>query len=453
VDRSVKRLEVGIIDNNGKKLDLLKEMLNHQGIIFKEINKLNDNSKKFPCVILIENNQKDIKKAGKYCLSTENILIMSEILPMDVIFSAFSGNLDKLYLENKLMDPQITELELNLINKIRECFFKLDLPFIRKWYWPNFAKACCVITHDIDSLNHPPPLRKKFDFLKYMIIQLFNKKAYRSNIKEIIKKEKENGIKSSFYFLNDYGKYQKDFLNYINLLNNKFDFEIGLHAPFHTHHDPLLLKKYKNFLSKKSKRKVVGIRQHGLNFSVPHTWKYYDQIGFEYDATFSYNNKFGFRAGLCYPYHPFNALNNKRFNVLELPTSFMDWTGLYNNLNYNDLLNTLLKLGKTVEKYNGCFVLIFHNMYINKDTYPKISKLFSTTLDYIKKKNYWVATAAECSRWWRNREEAKVQIEFNDKIISGVSSISLPICIEQFDKKAKYYHIENTFKINLNDGN
>lgn len=443
-----KRLEVGLIKQDETNFEVLKEILNHQGIIYKEIDGSAENIAKFPCIIIIGKKGNVYEKAKNYCETDNNIIIADEIIPINTVLSSFTGVLNEPYLENKLKTPQIVKLEVEVVNKIRKCYYRLGLPFIQKWFWPNGAKACCIITHDIDTMNNSPPFGLNTDFMKYAIKKLFTKKAFNTNIDIILKEEKKRGFKSSFYFFTDYGKYQNDFLNNLRLIDEGF--EIGLHAPLHTHYDPVALKKLKNQLSKISNREIVGIRQHGLYFSALHSWKYYDEIEFDYDATFSYNNKFGFRAGICYPYHPFNALNNKRFNVLEIPTSFMDWTGLLHNMDYNDIIDNLNQLMKNVERYNGCLVFIFHNAYLNSKTYPQITKLFTTTLDYIKEKKYWVCTAQECSAWWRGRENAIIDIKFKDGQISGQTSNSLPICIEEEGKKKKFKNINNTFQIQLN---
>jgi hypothetical protein len=445
--RFAKRLEVGLINLGEEHLPFLIEMLNHQGIIYKEISNRTGNSVKFPCVIQIGRSKSDQKKALNYCENPKNIIIADELIPFNFVLSGFTGVLDKPYLENKLLTPQISELEVKLVNEIRKCYYRLGLPLIRKWFWPNNAKACCIITHDIDTMNNSPPKGFNIDFIKYLMIKLLNKKAYKTNIDKILYEEKKRNLKASFYFFPDYGNYQSDFIENLELLDNGF--EIGLHAPLHTYNDPQSLNKFKNVISELSKREIVGIRQHGLEFSPVHSWKYYDEVGLDYDVTFAYNNKFGFRAGLCYPYHPFDALSKEKFKVLEIPTSFMDYTGLLQKMNYDNFIDIFKRLIYNVEKYNGCFVLIFHSEFINEKLYPEITKLFTKTLDYIKENKYWVPTAQECSNWWQTRENAKIDIEFNDGLISGKTSTPLPICIEVNGKNKKFKNIENSFKVRL----
>jgi peptidoglycan/xylan/chitin deacetylase (PgdA/CDA1 family) len=449
---SMRRLEIGIIDNDGNKLDLLKEILNHQGIIFKEIKKFENNSDRFPCVILIENKKEDIEKAKTHCMDDNNIIIMDKVIPMELIFTALSGNLDKLYLENKLMNPQITKLELDLIERIRKCYFRLDLPLIIKWFWPNFSKACFIMSHDIDDLNIPPLdasiFKKPWYLVSYFGTRYILKIPYNNNLSEIINLERKKGIIATYYFLANYGKYQKHLPGVIQKVK-KAKHEIGLHGSRHSSHNPILLAEEKKLLEEMLKKHISSGRQHGLSLIAPQTWKYYEKIGMDNDSTFSYNDAFGFRSGVCSPYHPFDVITQSRLDVLEIPLSFMDWTGFYQKFDYDNFLKIIISLEKTVEKYHGCLAMNFHNKYLDKEKYPHILKLFKNLLDYVKNNDYWVTTSTECAKWWRKREETKVDISFNhDKIICKMSQ-NMPLVIEEKLKGKRYIQpTKETFQIN-----
>lgn len=424
------RLEIGLIGNNDFNLEIIIELLNHQGIIFKKISE-SGLDKKFPCIIITENNSKDYEIAKKYCLDKNNIIIAKEHLPMEKIFLALAGGLDELYIENRLMTPIINQYELKLLENIRSCYDKLSLPFIRKWFWPNFKEACFVMTHDIDLLVHHlfAPTKRKLDlsYIKYRWQEYKDpSRFYGSNIPEILSEEAKHGVKSTFYFLPNYDSPEQKYLTKLTGITREklieeiraADCEIGLHGSMWSFQSNNTLENEKKNLENSSQKEITGIRQHFLNFLVPHTWRYQEKAGFEYDTTFSYNDEFGFRSGICFPYHVFDILTKKKFNILELPMSFMDATSLFNKLSSDEILETLTKLRNTVESYNGVLVHNFHSGVNNKETYPDYERAYIDSLNYIRKgNNYWVTTARECATWWRNREIVKMDIEFVDNSI------------------------------------
>ena len=176
-----------------------------------------------------------------------------------------------------------------------------------------------------------------------------------------------------------------------------------------------------------------------------------DKVNIDYDLTFSYNDEFGFRSGICHPYHPFNILTKDKFNVLEIPSAFMDWTGLFKGMSYDELNRVVLKLIETTKKFNGCIAWNFHNVYLNKKTYPSILKLFRHLIKIIKKEGLWIVTANECSTWWQMRENAKINVEFENDVIQGETEISCPLYIEYPNSKTQRININGKFKIDVKE--
>ena len=436
------RLEVGVI-GDGLNLEIVTELLNHQGIIFKEILG-NTKEFRFPCVILTERNDKDYEIACKYCVDKKDILSMPDLLPLNTLFLALAGSSDEPYRNNKLMDPIINHYEQKLLKKIKTCYDNLNLPFIQKWFWPNFAKACFVMTHDVDLLVHrksfPPPRKLNVKYLRYRWQHHKHpSKFYWSNIPEMIAEERKRGVKSTFYFLPDYKTEEQKRL--IKLTGLKIDeifkhlknagCEIGLHGSMWSFQSHKKLKKEKSIVEGLSKTSITGIRQHFLNFLVPYTWRYQEEAGFVYDTTFSYNDAIGFRSGICFPYHPFDVLTKTKFGLLELPMSFMDVTTLFTNLARDEILMMLARLRKIVEQFNGVLILNFHSGVNNKEIYSNYEKAYIDSLNYVNNnKHYWIATAGECATWWRKRENANIDIFYSHKSVNCKSSLDMPLLIE-----------------------
>lgn len=430
-----------LIGNYSLEFNVIKELLNQQGIIYSEINcdessydnndELHDSI--FPCVILTDYSKESLEIAMRVCTSETYILKAVDELPLKEIILSLMGMCEKAYLKNNLLEPFLTACAFRLVDKIKKCFHSQNLPFAHKWFWPNFKKVCCVITHDIDTLNNSPTIEnlKLSDCIYYPYSRFILKKPYESNIKKILNMESKINMNSSFYFFSNYNQYHKEFIDVLNFIK-KEGHEIGLHGSLYSFQNPNLLIKEKNDLDNAGKINTIGERQHTLNFLVPHTWRYQEEAGFEYDLSFYYNDKIGFRTGICHPYHPFDVLNNTKFNLLELPTCFMDWTVIYLGKSLEEIKCTLDALFFQAYSYKGCLIFNFHNMYISKKRYNLLYDLFKYVLNTIAENNasYWTTTAKSCNNWWRLRENASVDIVMDRRTICCNSLVDLPIYIE-----------------------
>lgn len=442
------QLSVGVLGKQDIYLHLVSELLNQQGIIFEIVKQDTNSIYKYPCVILI-NGDKNKTGMAQSCYINGKSGIFKLNINNSELYHTLSGVDDTRYLSNTLYEPTTTKYGAELAEKIKQIYHNQNLPFVQKWFWPDFAGSCCIITHDIDSLNHPPNIRKNtLEWIRYAYYRLIKNETYGSNIANIVQEETGRDIRSSFYFFSDYGQYQRDFIKSLERIK-KTGSEIGLHGSLNSFQSPVLLKQEIEELEKLTKTKVHGERQHTLNFLVPHTWRYYDEIGLDYDLTFYYNDKFGFRAGVCHPYHPFDALTYKKFNIVEIPTSFMDYTAIFQRLSLYEQENVLSELKRVVEKYHGCLVLNFHNMYITERHYPDIVKLYRSTLDYVKQNDYWIATAHECAQWWRKRESVKIDLSIREMVLYGKTSNAIPLHIEMPNGKIKKVHVNQKFTLGL----
>ncbi|MBA3044789.1 MAG: hypothetical protein FP824_01095 [Euryarchaeota archaeon] len=369
-----------------------------------------------------------------------------QIEEIEAHFERLAGISDQLYIEDKLSSVPLDDFAENLAESVKQFLFGKGLPYVRIANWPNFEPACAIITHDIDTLNNPPA-GKGVEFAKYAMTRKVKKQPYNDNIQNIKDIENKHGINASFYFFPDYGKHQAHFKTILGQLDKKD--EIALHGTQHSFQSAATLEKEKKELENITGIKIVGTRQHGLNFMVPHTWRYQEKAGLEYDLTHSYNDKFGFRAGTCLPFHPFDSLIKERFDILELPTSYMDWTALHHGMDYSAMMMKIKELCAVVEQHNGVFIPIFHNMYINEKSHPDVTKSFDDTTKYLKEKKYWITTARECTAWWKKRENVKLDISFDSNALTVNSDTRIPIEIFYPDGKIKRVIVESGKKTEI----
>jgi len=308
----------------------------------------------------------------------------------------------------------------------------LGLPLVLKSNWPGGAKACCVLTHDVDWLSFSP-------FHKVVLKGLKNKpsrlpglvyggavrgKNFGWNIPEIIELEKRYGYRSTFLMMTRYTEAKSLLAKSIELMRSS-GCEIALHGSESSHLSVEALKAELELFRAEVGRYPKGVRNHILKFKAPYTWEYQAELGLEYDATFGYNRYFGFRGGVCFPYHPFNE--SGRLPIIELPTGFMDWTALHRKRDASAFGSYLETARRRVEEFNGLLVVNFHNTYLNGKTFPSILSEYEALLEKVTEEKYWVATAAECAAWWRKRASARLNprlTESGEILVDGSSGVS-----------------------------
>ncbi len=293
---------------------------------------------------------------------------------------------------------------------------------IKKGFYIEYEdgkKFTIFLSHDIDDINIsnrqlfrsiiPYPFhRDHLGSIRFISSYLKREKPY-INFKKIIEIEKKYNVTSSFFFLASnediFGKKYlleeiQDEIHYI--LDHKC--EIGLHTGFFSFDNLEKIKIEKEKLEKISGKKVVGVRNHIYRFKIPKTWKLLNQAGFEYDSSLGYYDMIGFINGMCHPYKPYDILENKNIEILEIPTCIVDVTMFsYMKLNTVNAWNFIKNLIDTVEKLGGVLSILWHNWTFS---YPvsyaglfgiEWTKLYEKILDYGHKKKAWLTNGKAIS--------------------------------------------------------
>lgn len=389
---------VQVIDDGTIYTDVIMEMLYHQGISCRKVTEAKGSD--YVCIVPTETERAKEAVVG---LKRDRTLVAEDAFDLKRVLLFFQG---KERSSEDVLEPFVNFQEEGLVKELNSiCGERI----MQRDFWPGGAHACCVLTHDIDWVSYSPFHRvvlSRVGVLKGAALALksITGQEYGWNIDKIIDMERSMGYRSTFMFME---RYKNDSLQRNGIcVVGESGFEVSLHGSDGAHISAERMKSQLERIEKISGRKVKGVRHHILKFSVPLSWEIAEKSGLEYDATFYYNKLFGFRAGICYPYRPFGE--ETRYSLLELPTSFMDFTALYRKMDVETMWHTMRKLMERVERFNGSLVVNFHNTYLNKDTFPDIHSFYSEFLDELRKRRYWVATAEECVQWWRKRTyEAK----------------------------------------------
>lgn len=289
--------------------------------------------------------------------------------------------------------------------------------FIRDIHWNKTRKFVLSLSHDLDYWN---PWNKKAisTMMKYnlktfidrpflalykLVFHGIHKNLFYDPwkvIRHIRRNEQVRGARSTWFILarNDYEDDRQNYLFDVayreQLLDLLGEQEIGLHGSPASAFDLEVLKEEINNL-KALGLKPTGFRTHYLHFDYQKSFSILEEAGILYDSTLGYWENIGFRAGISFPFFPFNIKENRPFRVLEIPLIVMDTT-LYSqkamNLSRLTAHRNLKRLIDLAAKYQSHLSLLWHNSTFDPVDYPGWGSLYWQTIDYANKKKGWVSS-------------------------------------------------------------
>lgn len=210
----------------------------------------------------------------------------------------------------------------------------------------------------------------------------------------LMKESEKRDIKSEFYFLcggshKVDGSYSMEDRPILELLASIRDrgHAIGLHGSYCTMQNSNALKSEFDKLTSISQClgincDDIGGRQHYLRWQATETWKIWNEVGLDFDASVGFAQQAGFRTGCCYSYPAFDLEEKNKLTLIVRPLVFMDCSvfgSSYMGLNAEAGINYVSKLIYSCKKYHGEFVMLWHNSYFHfpeaKETYTRILDL------------------------------------------------------------------------------
>lgn len=177
----------------------------------------------------------------------------------------------------------------------------------------------------------------------------------------------QNNQKAVFYFLAqkpgtvDY-RYDIENNNLQKTIRNIVDngHYIGLHGSYNSYNNHQILNNELGMI-KKITPDIHSIRQHFLRFSVPQTWKIYNNIGITQSSSMGFSTLCGFRSGTCKSYPVFDIQNRIVLKINEHPLIVMDEAAKKSTSSVDKFWKKINQLKQIVRQYNGNFVFLWHN--------------------------------------------------------------------------------------------
>ncbi len=254
-----------------------------------------------------------------------------------------------------------------------------------------------IPTHDIDFLTYP---KKTWLHLIHSKFIKREKNALQKHLKNIqqdpynmyeylMDLSEATNTRSRFYFLGDKrSKYdtqsylhKKRFHDLISLIKSRGHI-IGLHGSYNSYNNTRLFREEKQKLEEAIQSPLNEGRQHFLRFKNPETWSIWEENNMQVDSTLGYADQIGFRCGICYDYPVFDIINQKTLHLYERPLIMMEVTLVnYQKLTVNQSLNTLSEYKEKIARYNGNFVILWHNSSFNIDHWPPYQVVYEKILE------------------------------------------------------------------------
>jgi len=255
------------------------------------------------------------------------------------------------------------------------------------------------ITHDVDFFARYDKFSK---LIKAAGGDIFKRKNFKKSVNTFktyfqIKKGKTNdpydtfdylinlsekaGLKSRFYFIPamigeedaQYNITDEQAVKTMAKIQSKGHI-VGIHGAYRSYNnEDLFNKELKRF---PEGIKITEGRQHYLRFDNPETWQIQENAGLKFDGTMSFINHVGFRAGTCYNYSLFNILTRKKLELKECPLIFMEQAARKKYPDKELFFSKFAILRNRVKKYEGNFVILWHNNNFNIDEWEDYKEIY-----------------------------------------------------------------------------
>lgn len=299
--------------------------------------------------------------------------------------------------------------------------------FVRDTNWAEDKRFVVSLSHDIDywdfwskhqkleSLSYnlrtlpQRPLAALYKLIAHTLHKNLIHNPWRV-VRNIARREREMDVKATWFLLarDDFEDPRQNYIKNVvareQILDNLSQTEIGLHGSPASAFDADILAEELQTLRDMG-FDPQGYRTHYLHFDYQKSFSILEEAGIKYDSTLGYWENLGFRAGISFPFYPFNIAENRPFRVLEIPLIVMDTT-LFSkkamNVSVVEASRSLKRLIDLAEKYQSHLSLLWHNTTFDPVDYPLWGGLYWRTIAYALKKRGWVTSLHNIYDEWVN---------------------------------------------------
>jgi hypothetical protein len=185
--------------------------------------------------------------------------------------------------------------------------------------------------------------------------------------------------------------------------------EIGLHGSFATAADSGSMASQRRTLARLADTPVVGTRQHFLRMQPGRTQEHMVAAGLEYDATWGFADRNGFRLGVADVVPFWNARREATLPLDVLPLTWMDralskYAGVEEPGRWIEDGRELVRECKAVE---GCWVGLWHPNTMEALGFPAAEPAFVSLLQALADDRPYFGSAHKLVQWRRFRRSVR----------------------------------------------
>lgn len=352
--------------------------------------------------------QKDIISSAFYFLSCWQEYSLNRPLTPDNVYD-FSKSLQFYW---DFLEIPVVDLYANIFQHSLEQV----LPGYQKIKkWPMDKTFALSVSHHIDVEEVFSNFHDN-DRNGYRVVKDFKKKAMVNNIfKKIlytIKRESKYNFGSTF-FVSGCDKELTEKHDFLKISLNKLRRmilynEIALLGSFtSSYYQEILDEEYNNIDDLAID--CEGFRSETLSLHYQFCFSILEKISIKYDSSLGFPcpGVSGFRAGISYPFNPFNIVDNRPFNILEIPLSIIL---AKNELNQNMipsesiLKNKMNMIFKDAVNGKSHISLLAGYDWVGGGRQNKMwKKLYWESLKQARKYHGWICSLKDVYRYWEKR--------------------------------------------------
>ncbi len=186
---------------------------------------------------------------------------------------------------------------------------------------------------------------------------------------------------------------------------DRLGLEVGLHASYTCLADPESIAAERAVLAELLGGPVAGNRHHYLRLPWHDGIRALDRLGFAYDTTLGHAARPGPRAGLSFPFRPWDVAAAKPLRILELPLVLMDATlseAHYLGLSPDEAWPEVERVLDHLAEVGGCASVLWHNDRFDRVYGRGWDRLYDRLLDGIVARGGHAGTAADLTAYWRD---------------------------------------------------
>jgi peptidoglycan/xylan/chitin deacetylase (PgdA/CDA1 family) len=185
--------------------------------------------------------------------------------------------------------------------------------------------------------------------------------------------------------------------------------EIGLHGSFQSGEDPARLLAERRLLDHLTERTILGVRQHFLRMRPGTTQRAMVEAGFDYDATWGFADRNGFRLGTADVVPAWDSAQSKPLPLDLLPLIWMDRAlSKYAGVEEADRwIDDGLELARESRAVEGVWVGLWHPNTTEALGFPGAETAFVRLLQALADDRPYFANARKIVEWRRFRRSVR----------------------------------------------